>query len=270
MQINPQDPKYAAAFARLLGIMNDLREKCPWDMKQTMESIRHLSIEEVYELSDAILDNNIAEVKKELGDLMLHIVFYSKIAAEQQAFDVADVLHGVCDKLIARHPHIYGDVQVSSEEEVMKNWQMLKLKEKDGNKTVLGGVPKSLPALVKAQRIQEKASGVGFDWDNGEQVWAKVLEELAEFKEAEAEAQQQQEAFHKMEEEFGDLFFALVNYARFAGINPETALERTNKKFISRFGYLEQAIKNAGKQFGALSLAEMDVYWEEAKKLEKQ
>lgn len=252
------------AFGRLLTIMDELRAQCPWDKKQTLESLRHLTIEETYELSDAILNNDLPEIKKELGDIMLHLVFYAKIASEQQAFDIADVLHAQAEKLISRHPHIYGDVEADDEETVKRNWELLKLKEK-GNKSVLGGVPQSLPALVKAMRIQEKARGVGFDWDEPKQVWAKVQEELEEFKEqydfetnstkAEAEA------------EFGDLLFSLVNFARFAGINPETALERTNKKFISRFQYMEEKVKEAGQELAELQLAEMDTYWNEAKHL---
>lgn len=248
------------AFARLLTIMDELRAKCPWDMKQTMESLRHLTIEEVYELGDAILDNNIEEVKKELGDIFLHLVFYSKIASEKGAFDIADSLNFICDKLIQRHPHIYGDVQVADEEEVKANWEKLKLKE--GKKSVLEGVPNSLPAMVKAQRMQDKARGVGFDWDNEDQVWEKVQEELGEFKE---EADRNSD---KMESEFGDLLFSLINYARFKGINPEDALERTNKKFKYRFQYLETESAKDGKQMGSMTLAEMDEYWEKAKKTE--
>jgi XTP/dITP diphosphohydrolase len=252
------DPRLAA-FERLLNIMDDLRAKCPWDMKQTMESLRHLSIEEMYELSDAILDNNRPEIKKELGDLMLHLVFYSKIASETGDFTITDVLNGVCDKLISRHPHIYGDIQVTSEEEVKANWEKLKLKE--GNKSVLGGVPQSLPSMVKAARIQEKARGVGFDWDNKEQVWEKVQEELQEFREETGRDPE------KATDEFGDLLFSLVNYARFVDINPDEALERTNKKFIRRFQYLETASAADGKKLGEMSLEEMDIYWNRAKKL---
>ncbi|MEN9348359.1 MAG: nucleoside triphosphate pyrophosphohydrolase [Flavobacteriales bacterium] len=248
------------AFARLLVIMDDLRAKCPWDMKQTMQSLRHLTIEEVYELGDAILDNDIEEVKKELGDIFLHLVFYSKIASETGAFDIADSLNFICDKLIQRHPHIYGDVQVANEDEVKANWEKLKLKE--GKKSVLEGVPNSLPAMVKAQRMQDKARGVGFDWDHEDQVWEKVQEELNEFK---IEADQNSD---KMEAEFGDLLFSLINYARFKGINPEDALERTNKKFKFRFQYLETESAKDGKQMGNMTLAEMDEYWEKAKKAE--
>lgn len=248
------------AFERLLTIMDELREKCPWDRKQTMETLRHLSIEEMYELSDAIIDGDLGEVRKELGDLMLHLVFYSKIGSEKGAFDVADVLHGVCDKLISRHPHIYGDVKVSGEEEVKANWEKLKLKE--GNRSVLEGVPKSLPSLVKASRIQDKARGVGFDWERPEQVWEKVEEELAEFK-AEVDA-----GSDKVEAEFGDVLFSLINYARFLGINPDDALERTNRKFISRFQYLERESAKEGKKMGEMSLDEMDVYWNRSKAME--
>jgi len=254
------------AFERLLDIMDDLREKCPWDRKQTMESLRHLSIEEVYELSDAILENDMEEVSKELGDLALHIVFYAKIASETNAFDIADVLNQICEKLIRRHPHIYGDTEVASDEEVKQNWELIKLKEK-GNKSTLGGVPTSLPAMVKAVRIQDKARGVGFDWEKKEQVWEKVEEEMQEFK-AEFNVENGNEIKQeKAEAEFGDLLFSLVNYSRFIGINPETALEKTNKKFIKRFNYLESESKKDGKELGKMSLAEMDEYWEKAKRL---
>lgn len=264
MNINPQDPKYTVAFQRLLKIMNELREQCPWDRKQTMESLRHLSIEEVYELSDAILEGELTEVKKELGDILLHIVFYAKIGAEQDAFDIADVLHGVCEKLIARHPHIYGDVKVESEKEVRQNWEQLKLKEKK-NATVLGGVPKSLPALLKAYRIQEKASGVGFDWNDRQLVWDKVQEEIGEFQEAEAEAKVNPEAQAHAEEEFGDMLFSLINYARFANINPETALEKANQKFVRRFNFVEQSVKDSGKGFEGHDLESLEAFWVEAK-----
>ena len=247
------------AFERLLTIMDELREKCPWDMKQTLESLRHLSIEEVYELGDAILDGDMEEVKKELGDVFLHLVFYSRIASETEAFDIADVLNSICEKLISRHPHIYGDVVVKDEAEVLSNWEKLKLKE--GKKSVLEGVPRSLPAMVKAQRIQDKAKGVGFDWENSDQVWEKVLEELNEFKEAKTKEDQ--------EEEFGDLLFSLINYARFKGIHPEDALEKTNKKFIFRFQYLETESAKDGKQMGEMTLNEMDEYWNRAKELKK-
>jgi len=248
------------AFGRLLDIMDDLRAKCPWDMKQTMQTLRHLTIEETYELGDAILDNDLQEVKKELGDVLLHIVFYSKIGSETQSFDIADVCNEICEKLIHRHPHIYGDVVVEDEEEVKRNWEKLKLKE--GKKSVLEGVPKNLPALVKASRIQDKVKGVGFDWEEPEQVWEKVQEELQEFRD-EIQAGDQE----KMEAEFGDVLFSMINYARFLKINPEDALERTNKKFIKRFQYLESKADELGKYLADMTLAEMDVFWNEAKKL---
>ena len=230
-----------------------------------METLRHLSIEEMYELGDAILDNDLDEVKKELGDLMMHLVFYARIAEEQGAFDVVDVLNGVCEKLISRHPHIYGDVDVNDEEDVKRNWEQLKLKE--GNKSVLAGVPRSLPALVKAFRIQDKVRGVGFDWEEKHQVWQKVEEELEEFKQEFDVTTSKTIDIEKAEAEFGDLLFSLVNYARFIGINPENALERTNKKFIKRFNHLEARAKETGRQLKNMTLAEMDVFWEEAKKL---
>lgn len=247
-----------AAFERLLTIMDDLRSQCPWDMKQTMHTLRHLTIEEVYELTDAIMEGDIQEVKKELGDILLHIVFYAKIASETNEFDIADVLNGICEKLIHRHPHIYGDVKVKDAAEVSQNWEKLKLKE--GNKSVLGGVPTSLPALIKSMRIQEKARAVGFDWEKDEQVFEKVEEELREFK-AEVDKGDQQ----KSKDEFGDLLFALVNYARFKNINPEEALERTNKKFIRRFQFMEEKIQENNLSFDNLSLNEMDVFWNQAK-----
>jgi XTP/dITP diphosphohydrolase len=247
------------AIGRLLDIMDDLRVGCPWDKKQTFDSLRHLTIEEVYELADAILEKNTDEIKKELGDLLLHIVFYAKIGSETGDFDIADVAHTISEKLIYRHPHIYGDVKVKDEKEVKENWERLKLKE--GKKSVLEGVPKSLPAMVKAMRIQEKAKGVGFDWDNKQQVWEKVQEELAEF-----QAEENAGNYDKMEEEFGDVLFALINYARFAGINPETALEKTNKKFIKRFQFLENEIKKDGKDLKDMNLEEMEVYWQRSKK----
>ncbi|MER0442007.1 nucleoside triphosphate pyrophosphohydrolase [Emticicia sp. W12TSBA100-4] len=261
----PQRMEKLMAFDRLLTIMDELREQCPWDKKQTMDTLRHLTIEETYELSDAILEKDLPEIKKELGDIMLHLVFYSKIASETGDFDVADVLHGICDKLVSRHPHIYGDVKVENEEEVKRNWEQLKLKE--GNKSVLSGVPGSLPALVKSMRIQEKARGVGFDWEEKSQVWAKVEEEMGEFKEMFDVKTDQAIDKEKAEGEFGDLLFSLVNYARFIDINPETALERTNKKFIKRFQYLEEKAKEANKNLKDMTLAEMDIFWEEAKKL---
>ena len=254
-----------AAFDRLLTIVDELRENCPWDKKQTMESLRHLTIEETYELSDAILEGDLEEVKEELGDLMLHLTFYARLAAEKKAFDMASVLNGICDKLIRRHPHIYGDTLAEDEATVKANWEQIKLKEK-GNTSVLGGVPRSLPALVKAMRIQEKASGVGFDWENGNQVWDKVEEEIKEFK---AETQVETVNSQRKNEEFGDVLFSLINYARFQDINPEEALERTNKKFIKRFQYLERASKREGKSLAEMTLSEMDIYWEEAKKNEK-
>jgi len=254
-----------AAFSRLLDIMDDLREKCPWDKKQTFQSLRHLSIEELYELSDAILQEDMQEVKKELGDVLLHIIFYAKIASEIQVFDIADVIHSLCEKLIRRHPHIYGEVKAEDEETVKQNWEQIKQAEGKGEKSVLAGVPKSLPALVKAMRMQEKARAVGFDWEKKEQVWQKVEEEMQEFK-AEFNHQQSFDP-EKAEAEFGDLLFSLVNYARFLGINPETALERTNLKFLSRFQYLEQKSKEIGKNLSEMSLAEMDVFWNEAKKV---
>lgn len=259
-------PLKLAAFDRLLTIMDQLRANCPWDKKQTLESLRHLTIEETYELSDAIIEGDLEEIKKELGDLMLHNVFYSKIGDEKKAFDIADVLNGVCEKLINRHPHIYGDVEAIDEEAVKKNWEQIKLKEK-GNKSVLGGVPKSLPALVKAMRIQEKARGVGFDWEDKSQVWEKVEEEIQEFRAEFSIENGQMIDEKKAQGEFGDLLFSLINYSRFVGINPEEALERTNKKFIKRFQYLESESKKDGKQLGDMSLEEMDQYWEAAKKL---
>ena len=248
------------AFDRLLTIMDELREQCPWDKKQIMETLRHLTIEETYELGDAILDKDLEEVKKELGDVLLHIVFYAKIGSETKDFDIADVCNSICEKLIHRHPHIYSDVKVENEEDVKRNWENLKLKE--GKSSVLEGVPKSLPALVKAGRIQEKVAGVGFDWEEPSQVWEKVEEELNEFK-VEVEANDQD----AMESEFGDVLFSLVNYARFKNINPENALERTNKKFTKRFQYLEEKAKGLNKPLSDMTLAEMDVFWEEAKKL---
>jgi XTP/dITP diphosphohydrolase len=253
------------AFDRLLTIMNDLRENCPWDKKQTLESLRHLTIEETYELSDAILGNDMNEIKKELGDVMLHLVFYARIASETNAFTITDVLNSICDKLINRHPHIYSDTDVNNEEDVKRNWEQIKLKE--GNKSVLGGVPASLPALVKASRIQEKARGIGFDWENKAQVWEKVEEEMQEFRQeynAEDDTVIDQE---RAEGEFGDLLFSLINYARFININPENALEKTNRKFIKRFQHLENRARENGKQLQDMTLAEMDVYWNEAKSL---
>jgi XTP/dITP diphosphohydrolase len=251
------------AFDRLLTIMDELRENCPWDKKQTLETLRHLTIEETYELSDAILEGDQNEIKKELGDLMLHLVFYSRIASETKAFDVADVLNSICEKLIERHPHIYGDVVANDEQTVKANWEKIKLKT--GSKSVLEGVPGSLPSLVKAIRIQDKARGVGFDWEKKEQVWEKVEEEMQEFKkEFNVESN---DAINKEKAmgEFGDLLFSLVNYARFIDIDPEEALERTNKKFIKRFQFLERESAKDGKKLGEMTLAEMDKYWEQAK-----
>jgi XTP/dITP diphosphohydrolase len=255
------DPS-TTAFAKLLEIMDELREKCPWDRVQTLDSLRHLTLEETYELSDAIMEKDLDGIKKELGDLMLHIVFYSKIASELKAFSIRDVPDSITEKLIRRHPHIYGDVVVKDAGEVRDNWEKIKLTE--GRESVLGGVPHSLPALVKAYRIQEKASGVGFDWDNISQVWEKVVEEIYEFKK-EVEAAKEDIDKQRLEQEFGDVLFALVNYARFIDINPEDALERTNRKFIRRFQYVEQGAKNSGKALHQMSLEEMDVFWNEAK-----
>ena len=247
-----------SAFNSLLDIMDELREKCPWDKKQTLESLRHLTIEETYELGDAILNNNLEEVKNELGDLLLHIVFYAKIGSETKAFDIGDVAKGIAEKLIHRHPHIYGDVTVTDEEDVKKNWEKLKLKE--GRNSVLEGVPKSLPAMIKASRIQDKVAGVGFDWEAPEQVWGKVQEELQEFQEEVTKGKQD-----RMEAEFGDLLFSMINYARFLKINPENALEKTNQKFSKRFQYLENAAKTSGKELADMSLQEMELYWEKSK-----
>jgi len=255
------------AFDRLLTIMDELREQCPWDKKQTIESLRYLTIEETFELSDAIVEKNMNEIKKELGDIFLHMVFYARIASETNQFDIADVLNTLSEKLIHRHPHIYGEVKVENEEDVKKNWEQIKLKEKGGNKTTLGGVPKSLPAMVKAMRIQEKAKGVGFDWEKKEQVWEKVEEELNEFKSEFNISTGKEINKDKAEGEFGDLLFSLINYARFLDINPEDALEQTNKKFIKRFNYLEENAKKDGKELSKMSLEEMDKYWNEAKKL---
>lgn len=256
MSASARQKEKLEAFARLLQIMDELREQCPWDRKQTLESLRNLTIEETYELADAILEGDLEGVKEEIGDLMLHMVFYAKIADEKSAFDIADALNAVCDKLIKRHPHIYGDVEVADEEEVKKNWEQLKLKE--GKRSVLAGVPNSLPAMVKAYRMQEKTKQVGFEWENAGQVWDKVEEEIAEFK----EALTQQESREKQEEEFGDVLFSLINYARFQGIDPETALERVNQKFKKRFEYIEA---KAPKDLQEMTLEEMDALWNEAK-----
>lgn len=249
--------KRLVAFKRLLDIMDDLREKCPWDQKQTLESLRNLTIEETYELADAITSENLNEIKGEIGDLLLHMVFYCKIASEKKAFDIDDALNAVCDKLIHRHPHIYGDVVVQNEEDVKKNWEKLKLKE--GKKSVLEGVPHSLPALVKATRIQEKAKGIGFEWDNAKDVWKKVKEEIDEF---EFELNNNTD---KKEEEFGDLLFSLVNYARFIDLSPESALSKTNQKFITRFQLMEDLIIKDQNEIQNMSLSEMDEYWDRAK-----
>ncbi|MDP4683531.1 MAG: nucleoside triphosphate pyrophosphohydrolase [Crocinitomicaceae bacterium] len=251
------DPRLAA-FERLLNIMDDLREKCPWDQKQTLESLRHLTIEETYELADAITKNDLDSLKGEIGDLMLHMVFYCKIGSEQNAFDVTSVLTAICDKLVYRHPHIYSDTKAETEEEVKRNWEKLKLKE--GKKSVLEGVPSSLPALVKAARIQEKVKGIGFDWDNIDDVWAKVQEELNEFHD---EVRLKSD---KKEEEFGDLLFSLINYARFVDVNPENALSLTNNKFINRFQLMEEMIQAENKSIQTMNLAEMDIFWDAAKK----
>ena len=246
------------AFGRLLDIMDELREKCPWDKKQTMESLRHLTVEETYELNDAIIEADLPEIGKELGDILLHIVFYAKIGDEKGAFDITTVIDGICEKLIHRHPHIYGDVEVADEEEVKANWEKLKLKE--GKESVLEGVPSSLPSLVKAIRIQDKARGIGFDWDKKEQVWEKVKEELEELH-VEVETNSD-----RIQEEFGDVLFSMINYARFLDINPDDALEGTNRKFIKRFQFMEREIKKKGEVMSDLSLAQMDVYWERSKK----
>lgn len=251
----------AQAFERLATIMDELRARCPWDKKQTMDTLRHLTIEETYELADSIIDKDLASIKKELGDILLHILFYAKIGSELQSFDIVEVINAQCEKLIFRHPHIYSDVKVNNEEDVKRNWEQLKLKE--GNKSVLDGVPKSLPSLVKSMRIQEKARGVGFDWDKPEQVWEKVEEEMQEFREA-ADKGNHDDAMN----EFGDVLFSLINYARFKNINPDEALERTNKKFISRFQHLESSASRIGKKLSDMTLAEMDIYWNEAKAMQ--
>ena len=250
----------AVAFLRLVKIMDELREQCPWDMKQTFQTLRNLTIEETYELADAIVDNDVEGIKEEVGDILLHMVFYSRIGEEQGAFDIADSLHDICEKLIRRHPHIYGDVDVKDEDDVKRNWEMLKLAE--GKKSVLEGVPKSLPAMVKAFRLQEKTKQVGFEWENEHQVWDKVEEEIGEFKEQLEEPRDQE----KLEDEFGDVMFSLINYARFVGIDPELALEKVNRKFKSRFEYIE---KNADKPLTDMNLAEMDALWNEAKTTQK-
>ena len=267
MEYNSSDrrPAQLAAFGRLLDVLERLRAECPWDRKQTLQTLRHLTIEETYELSDAIIRDDLNDVKKELGDVFLHLVFYAKIASETGHFDVADVLNAQCEKLIFRHPHIYGDAQADTEDDVKRNWEQLKLKEK-GNTSVLGGVPTSLPALVKAMRIQEKARGAGFDWEKSDQVWSKVQEELGEFEAEFAHTDPASINQERATAEFGDLLFSLINFARHAGINPEEALERTNQKFIYRFQYLESEAARDGHRLQDLSLAQMDVYWEQAKK----
>lgn len=266
MAHTPPPIKHTAAesFERLIEVLNTLRIECPWDRKQTMESLRHLTIEELYELTDAILEKDYQEIKKELGDILMHLVFYARIAEEEGKFNIVDVLNSVCDKLINRHPHIYGDIEVKDDEEVKQNWESIKLKE--GNRSVLQGVPQSLPALVKAYRIQDKVRGVGFDWEDKKEVWKKVEEELAEFK-AEFDLDSDLINTERAEQEFGDLLFSLINYGRHLGINPENALEKTNKKFIHRFTYLENKAKEKGLVLKDMTLEEMDVYWNEAKKL---
>lgn len=267
MAYTAPSPEYTPgkAFERLISILDTLRIACPWDRKQTMESLRHLTIEEMYELTDAILEKDFSEIQKELGDVMMHLLFYAKIADEQHHFNVVDVINGVCEKLISRHPHIYGDTTVTNEEEVKSNWEALKLKE--GNKSVLSGVPKGLPALVKAYRIQDKVRGVGFDWQDKSQVWLKVEEELAEFKNEFNIEDNSSTDLEKAEGEFGDLLFSLINYARHLGINPENALERTNKKFIQRFRHIEKRAAENDQKLDEMTLDEMDIYWNEAKKL---
>lgn len=260
------DPRLIA-FERLLNIMDDLRAKCPWDQKQTFESLRHLTIEETYELSDAILKGDKNEIKKEIGDILLHLVFYSKLGSETNDFNITDVINSLCEKMIFRHPHIYGDVKVENSEEVIQNWE--KLKQKEGNKGALSGVPNSMPSLLKALRIQDKARAIGFDWDEPKQVWEKVQEELNELQVEVNTKDSVTDNTTKIENEFGDVFFALINYARFLKVNPEDALEKTNKKFISRFNYMEQKILAQGKALADCSLTEMDIFWNEAKKIEK-
>jgi MazG family protein len=250
-------------FLRLVTIMDDLREKCPWDKKQTIQSLRQMTIEETYELADAITDEDWKGIKEELGDLLLHIVFYAKIGSEQKQFELAEVINGICEKLIARHPHIYGDVKVTDADDVKRNWEKLKLKE--GKTSVLGGVPQSLPSMVKAMRLQEKAKQVGFEWENKEQVWEKVDEEIAEMRQAIKEGKQDE-----IEQEFGDVIFSMVNYARFLQIDAENALERTNKKFIHRFSQMERQAMNTGKDLRQMSLQEMDAIWNSIKKQQQE
>lgn len=270
--MNHRIPSYqdtpSGAFERLITILDTLRVHCPWDRKQSMESLRLLTIEEMYELTDAILEKDFQEIKNELGDVMMHLLFYAKIASEQQEFDITDALNAICDKLIRRHPHIYGDTIASDESQVKVNWETIKLQE--GNKSVLSGVPKGLPALVKAYRIQDKARGIGFDWNDKTQVWQKVEEELSEFK-AEFDIKNHQAIDQqRAEAEFGDLLFSLINYARHIGINPENALERTNKKFIQRFNHLENRAAETGQRLQDMTLEQMDVYWNEAKDMGKK
>lgn len=265
MTNNTRRQEAIEAFGKLLDVMDELREKCPWDRSQTMETIRPLTIEETYELSDEILEKNMPSIKKELGDILLHIVFYSKIADEQKIFDIVDVINGLCAKLIYRHPHIYGDVKVNNSTEVLENWEMLKTKEKDGNKTVLSGVPASLPALIKANRIQEKVRAVGFDWEEPNQVWDKVAEEMEELR-----VEIRKGNAEKMEQEFGDFLFSMVNVARLFNIDPETALERTNRKFTKRFNYLESKTIKQGQSLKEMTLDQMNVIWEEAKQFDKE
>lgn len=253
--------QHLEAFERLLDIMDELREKCPWDREQTFASLRTLTTEESYELSEAIVDMNFSEIKKELGDLLLHIVFYAKMGNEQGKFNISDIINGLCEKLVYRHPHVFGQIEVKGSDEVVRNWEELKISEKDGNKSVLSGVPRSLPALIKATRIQKKAAAVGFDWEAREQVWDKFVEE-----EREVQAEISEMNQDRMEAEFGDLFFSLVNAARLYGVDPETALERTNRKFIERFNYLENKTIKQGKPLKGMSLAEMNEIWDEAKR----
>jgi XTP/dITP diphosphohydrolase len=268
-KMSPRRQEQLLAFDRMLTIMEELRTQCPWDQKQTYDSLRYLTIEEVFELSDAIVSNDIDEMKKELGDVLLHILFYSRIASEDNSFDIKDVIDSLAEKMIRRHPHIYGDVKVENEEEVKRNWEQIKSVEKKKNESILSGVPKSLPAMIKAIRIQEKARGAGFDWDNTLQVWEKVQEELEEFKNELTIEKKEIKSTTNAEGELGDLFFSLINLSRFISINPEDALEKTNKKFISRFTFLEQAINKDGKDIHSLSLEELDVYWNQAKSFEK-
>ena len=252
------------AFGRMLDVLDLLRVKCPWDAKQTNESLRPNTIEETFELAEALANNDVDDIRKELGDVLLHIAFYSKIAEEKEQFDIADVCNSLCDKLIFRHPHVFGDVKVDSTDQVLENWEQIKLKEKGGNKTVLGGVPSALPALIKANRIQEKVRNVGFDWEEPTQVWDKVDEEINEVK-----SEIEKDNKDQIEAEFGDLLFAVVNAARLYGVNPENALERTNKKFIRRFNYLENQCKEKNLNLKDMSLAEMDQIWNEAKKFDR-